>query len=73
MMSRNNNSATIADLHKVNKVLKKDSSKESEMYYRMIGKREALQIVVIGDALLKTYEKAVGGILLLLIYKDFTK
>ena len=31
-MSRKNNSVMIADLHKVNKVLKKVSSKESEMY-----------------------------------------
>ena len=49
-MSRKNNSATIADLNKVNKVLKKVSSKKSEMFYWMIEKKEELQIVEIGDA-----------------------
>ena len=42
-ISKKNNSATIADLHKMNKVLKKVLSKENEMYYIVIGKKEKLQ------------------------------
>ena len=72
-MSRKNNTAKFADLHKVNKVLKKVSSKDSEMYYGMIGKKEELQIVGISVASFKTDEKAVGGIILLLVNRDFTK
>ena len=39
-MSRKNNAATIADLHKLNKVLKKVSSKERKMFYGIIWKKE---------------------------------
>lgn len=53
----------IADLHKVNELLNKVSSKESVMYYRMIGRKEGLQIVEIGDALFKMDEKAIGSII----------
>ena len=66
-MSKKNNTATIADFWKVNKVLKKVTSKESKMFYGMIGKKEELQIVGIGDASFKTDEKAVGGVVLLLV------
>ena len=72
-MSQKNHSATIADLHNVNKVLRKVKVKESEMYYGRVGEKEELQIVGIGDASFKQDAKAVGGIKLLLVNKDFTK
>ena len=49
-MSQKNNSATIADLHNVNKVLKKVKAQKSEVYYGRVGKKEDLQIVGMGDA-----------------------
>ena len=39
-MSKMNNVATIADLWKVNNVLKKVTSKDSKLFYRRIGKKE---------------------------------
>ena len=43
------------------------------MFCGRIGKKEDLQIVGIGDASFKTDEKAVGGVILLLVNQDFTK
>ena len=44
-MSKRNITATIVDIWKVNKVLKKVIFKESKMFYGRIGKKEELQIV----------------------------
>ena len=46
-MSKKNNTTTIADLWKINKVLKKVTSKESKMLYGRIGKKEELQIALL--------------------------
>ena len=43
------------------------------MFYGRLRKKEELQIVFIGDAPFKTDEKVVGGVILLLVYQDFTK
>ena len=43
------------------------------MFYRIIGKKEELEIVGVGDASFKQYEKAVGGVILLLVNKDLKK
>ena len=72
-MSKRNNTATIVVLWKVNKVLKKVTSKKIKMFYGRIGKKEKLLIVGIGDASFKTDEKAVGGVILLLADQDFKK
>ena len=53
---KENNSATIADLHNVNKVLKKVKTQEREIYYEKVGRKEELQIVGIRDAWFKTDE-----------------
>ena len=65
--------ATIADLHNVNRVLKKVEMKESGINYGYVGKKEDLRIVGIGDVLFKTSEKAVGGVVLLLASKDMKR
>ena len=67
-MSKKNPSVTIIDLWKVNKVLKKVTSKESKIFNRRIGKKEDLQIVHIGDASFKPDEKV-----LLLVNQNFKK
>ena len=46
---------------------------KSEVFYGRVGDREELQIVSIGDALFKTDEKAIGGVILLLVSKDFER
>ena len=71
--SKKNNTATIADLWKINKVLKKVTSKESKMFYGRIGKKEEQQIVGISVASFKTDEKAIGGVVLLLVNQDITR
>ena len=43
------------------------------MFYRRIGKKEEIQIVGVCVASFKTDEKAVGGIILLLVNQDFTE
>ena len=43
------------------------------MYYRKDGRKEELQMVGIGDASFKTDEKAVGGVIFLLMDKDSIK
>ena len=72
-MSNKNNTATNVDLWKINKVLKKVSSKDTKMFYERFRMKEELQIVGIGDCSFKTDEKAVGGVVLLLVTQDFTR
>ena len=63
-MSKKNNITTIMDLWKVNKVLKKATSKENKMIYGRIEKKEKLQTVGICVVSFKIDEKAVGGVLI---------
>ena len=72
-MSQKNISATIVNLLNVNKILKKVKTQESDVFQRKIERKEELQIVRIGEASIKTDEKAVGGVLLLLVNKEFIK
>lgn len=67
-MSKRKHTATIANLCKINKVLK-----ESKMYYGRIGKKEKFQMVGIGDFSFKTDEKVIGGEVLLLLNQDLTR
>ena len=55
-MFKKTNFAMIADLHIVNKVLRKGKAKESEMYYGRVGENEEKQIVGIGDTSFKQDE-----------------
>ena len=49
------------DLRDVNRILAKVREHESKVKYEHIGDRDDLMIVGIGDASLKTGDKAVGG------------
>ena len=64
-MSMKNKDATIGDLKKVNKIVKKVKSKESKMKFGKIGKREDLKIYGLGDASYKCDSKSIGGNLIL--------
>ena len=68
-----NDSVTLADLGKVNKVLKKVKSRESEVYYRRVGDRDELQLIGIEDAYFKQDEKVVNSVILLLADKDLER
>ena len=72
-MSSKSNSAIIPDLNDCNKVLKKVRAEKSEVFYGKVGDKEDLQIVGIGDASYKMDEKSTGGVILLLVSKDFKK
>ena len=72
-MSKKNNSATISDLRNINKVLMKVRERESKVQFGRIGKKEDLMIVGIGDALYKSDDKAVGGVLLFLTDARMTR
>ena len=65
-MSMKSKGATIGDLKKVNKIVKKVKSKESTVKFRKIGKKEDLKIYGLGDASYKCDSKSVGGNLILL-------
>ena len=65
-MSMKSKDATIGDLKKVNKIVKKVKSKESTVKFRKIGTKEDLKIYGLGDASYKCDSKSVGGNLILL-------
>ena len=65
-MSKKNNSATIADLRNISRVLKKAKERPSKLIYSKIAEKNDLIIIEIGDVLFKVDEKAVGGVILLL-------
>ena len=56
-LAKKNNSATIADLMKINKVVEKVGKEENKVIYREIEEKEKLQIVAIVDASFKTDDK----------------
>ena len=60
-MAKKNNVATIADLRKINFVMKKVKERPSRMFYSRIGKKEDLEVIGIGDASYKSDEKSIGG------------
>ena len=72
-MSKKNNSAKIADLRNISRVLKKVRKRCSMIKFSRIGPRDDLIIIGIGDALFKSEEKAVGGVFLFLANKEMTK
>ena len=72
-MSKKNNSAKISDLRSVSRVLKKVSERSSKVKFSKIGPREDLIIIRIGDALFKSQEKAVVGVLLFLANSPMTR
>ena len=65
-MSKKNNSATIADLRNVSRVIKKAKERPSMIRFSRIGDKEDLIVLGMGDTSFKVDEKAVGGIILFL-------
>ena len=63
-MSKNNKKATISNLRDVSRILKKVWEQESKIKYDHIRDKDDLMVVKIGDASLKTGDKAVGGVIL---------
>jgi len=72
-MSKNNLMAMIADLHNINRVMKKVELEESRMRYGCNRKKEDLKIIGIFELLFKTDAKSIGRIILLLLNRDLTK
>ena len=71
-MAKKNNSATVADLRNVNKVIEKVKKEKNVVTYKKIGKKEDLQLIGIVDASYKNDTKSVAGLLILLTDKDLT-
>ena len=70
---KKNNSATIADLRNVNKIVEKIKKEENKVVYSKVGEKEKLQLIGIVDASYKSDEKSVGGMLLMIADKHITK
>ena len=49
-LAKKNNSATIADLRNVNKVVEKIKKEDNKIVYTKVGEREKLQLIGIVDA-----------------------
>ena len=62
-LAKKNNSATIADLRNVNKIVEKIKKEENKVVYGKVGEKEKLQLIGILDEL---YKSDVGGILILM-------
>jgi len=72
-LSKKNNSATIADLRNINRIIEKVKKEENKIIYKKLGNREDLQIIGIVDASYKTDNKSIAGMLIALANKDMTK
>merc|ERR1711984_50849 len=72
-MSKKNNTATIADLRNVSKVVKKAKERPSKLVYSKIAEKDDLIVLGQGDASFKMDDKSIGGNLLLLANTDMTR
>ena len=72
-LAKKNNSATIADLRNVNKVVEKVKKEKNKVVYSKVGEKEKLQLVGIVDASYKNDEKSVGGMMLLIADEKMIK
>ena len=72
-LAKKNNSATIADLRNVNKIVEKIKKEENKVVYSKVGEKEKLQLIGIVDASYKSDEKSVGGMLLMIADEQMTK
>ena len=71
-MSKNNREP-LYPISDVNRVLKKVREQESKIKYKHILDKGDLMVVGIGDASLKTGDKAVGGVILFLTNSSMTR
>ena len=65
-MSKKSNSATLADLKRLNTVNGKIKENPSKVLFSKIDKQNEIQIMSMGDASYKCDDKSVGGNLVLL-------
>ena len=72
-LAKKNNSATIADLRNVNKIVEKVKKEESKGAFSKVGEKEKLQLIGIVDASYKSDEKSVGRMILMLANEQMTK
>ena len=72
-LAKKNNSATIADLRNVNKVVEKVRKEENKVIYGKVGEKEKLQLIGIVDASFKTDDKSVGGMMLMIANEQMTR
>ena len=69
MLAKKNNSATIADLRNVNKIVGKIKKEENKVIYGRVADKEKLQVIGMVDASYKSDEKSIGGMLIVLLMK----
>ena len=72
-MSKNSKDATISYHIDVNRILVKVREWQSKVKYEHVGEKEYLVILGIGDASLKSGDKAVGGVMLFLTNSTMTR
>ena len=73
MLAKKNNSATIADLRNVNKIVGKIKKEENKVIYGRVGEKEKLQVIGIVDASYKSDEKSIGGMVIVLANENMTR
>ena len=73
MLAKKNNSATIADLRNVNKIVGKIKREENKVVYGRVGDKEKLQVIGMVDASYKSDEKSIGGMLIVLANDNMTR
>ena len=73
MLAKKNNSATIADLRNVNKIVEKIKKEENKVVYSRVADKENMQIIGIVDASYKSDEKSIGGMLIVLANENMTR
>ena len=62
MLAKKNNSATIADLRNVNKIVGKIKKEENKVVYGRIGDKENMQVIGMVDASYKSDEKSMRNV-----------
>ena len=73
MLAKKNNSATIADLRNVNKIVGKNKKEENKVVYGRIRDKENMQVIGMVDAFYKSDEKSIGGMLIVLANESMTR
>ena len=73
MLEKKSNSATIADLRNVNKIVGKIRKEKNKVVHGRVGDQEKLQVIGIVDASYKSDEKSVGGMSIMLADDEMTK
>merc|ERR1712029_1059042 len=73
MLAKKSNSATIADLRNVNKIVGKIKKEENKVVYGRVGDREDMQVIGMVDASYKSDEKSIGGMLIVLANGNMTR